>query len=418
MKTPPYNLQEEKMVLDPEKIKKDFPILNRKIHGKPLVYLDNAATTQKPLAVIEAIHHYYLNENSNIHRGVHTLSEQATLAYEGAREKIRAFIGAKETSEIIFVRGATEGINLIAQTYGRKFIGSGDEIVISTLEHHSNIVPWQILCEQVGAKLRVIPINDKGELLIEDLKKIINAKTKLMGITHVSNALGTIVPLKEIIKIAHEQNIPVVVDGAQAIPHLKVNVQELDADFYLFSGHKVYGPTGIGVVYGKKNFLEIMPPYQGGGDMISSVTFEKTEYNILPFKFEAGTPHIAGAIGLGVALDYLKTLDLEKVALYENELLSYALEKSSEMADLQIIGQSVDRAGVISFNLAQLHAHDVGTVLDRHGIAIRAGHHCAMPLMKRLGLEATCRVSFAVYNTKEDVDSLFKALQKTLEVLG
>ncbi|OGR81312.1 MAG: cysteine sulfinate desulfinase [Elusimicrobia bacterium RIFCSPLOWO2_02_FULL_39_32] len=406
------------MVLDPEKIKKDFPILNRKIHGKPLVYLDNAATTQKPLAVIEAIHHYYLNENSNIHRGVHTLSEQATLAYEGAREKIRAFIGAKETSEIIFVRGATEGINLIAQTYGRKFIGSGDEIVISTLEHHSNIVPWQILCEQVGAKLRVIPINDKGELLIEDLKKIINAKTKLMGITHVSNALGTIVPLKEIIKIAHEQNIPVVVDGAQAIPHLKVNVQELDADFYLFSGHKVYGPTGIGVVYGKKNFLEIMPPYQGGGDMISSVTFEKTEYNILPFKFEAGTPHIAGAIGLGVALDYLKTLDLEKVALYENELLSYALEKSSEMADLQIIGQSVDRAGVISFNLAQLHAHDVGTVLDRHGIAIRAGHHCAMPLMKRLGLEATCRVSFAVYNTKEDVDSLFKALQKTLEVLG
>ena len=418
MKTPPYNLQEEKMVLDPEKIKKDFPILNRKIHGKPLVYLDNAATTQKPLAVIEAIHHYYLNENSNIHRGVHTLSEQATLAYEGAREKIRAFIGAKETSEIIFVRGATEGINLIAQTYGRKFIGSGDEIVISTLEHHSNIVPWQILCEQVGAKLRVIPINDKGELLIEDLKKIINAKTKLMGITHVSNALGTIVPLKEIIKIAHEQNIPVVVDGAQAIPHLKVNVQELDADFYLFSGHKVYGPTGIGVVYGKKNFLEIMPPYQGGGDMISSVTFEKTEYNILPFKFEAGTPHIAGAIGLGVALDYLKTLDLEKVALYENELLSYALEKSSEMADLQIIGQSVDRAGVISFNLAQLHAHDVGTVLDRHGIAIRAGHPCAMPLMKRLGLEATCRVSFAVYNTKEDVDSLFKALQKTLEVLG
>ncbi|MBI2118583.1 MAG: cysteine desulfurase [Elusimicrobia bacterium] len=418
MKTSRLNLQEEKSVLDPEKIRKDFPILNRKIRGKPLVYLDNAATTQKPLAVIEAIHHYYSSENSNIHRGVHYLSEQATLAYEGAREKIRDFIGAKETSEIIFVRGATEGINLIAQTYGRKFIGSGDEIVISTLEHHSNIVPWQILCEQVGAKLRVIPIDDKGELLIEDLKKIINAKTKLIGITHVSNALGTIVPLKEIIKIAHEQNIPVVVDGAQAIPHLKVNVQELDADFYLFSGHKVYGPTGIGVVYGKKNFLEIMPPYQGGGDMISSVTFEKTEYNILPFKFEAGTPHIAGAIGLGVALDYLKSLDLEKVALYENELVSYALEKSSEMPDLQIIGQPLDRAGVISFNLAQLHAHDVGTVLDRHGVAIRAGHHCAMPLMKRLGLEATCRASFAVYNTKEDVDSLFKALQKTLEVLG
>ena len=403
---------------DVAKIRQDFPILEQRVHGKPLVYLDNAATTQKPQAVIDAIQRYYSQENSNIHRGVHFLSERATEVYEGARLKAQRFLNASSTRETIFVRGTTEGINLVAQSYGRTFLKDGDEIIITAMEHHSNIVPWQILCEQVGARLQVVPINHDGELLLDEYRRLLNERTKLVSVAHVSNALGTINPVKQIIEMAHSYNVPVLVDGAQAVPHMKVDVQELDCDFYVFSGHKLYGPTGIGVLYGKEALLEAMPPYQGGGDMISLVTFEKTHYNILPFKFEAGTPHIAGGIGLGVAIDYLSRVGLEAAGAYEQELLAHATRSLCAIDRLRVIGTAKQKASVLSFVLEGVHPHDIGTILDREGIAIRAGHHCAMPVMQRFGVPATARASFAFYNTKEDVDALVQAMDKVIEVFG
>ncbi len=403
---------------DVEKIRQDFPILKEKVQGKPLVYLDNAATTQKPQAVIDTISQYYLTENSNIHRGIHSLSERATRAFESARLKVECFLNASDNREIIFVRGATEGINLVAQSYGRAFIKDGDEIIISTMEHHSNIVPWRILCEQVDAKLRVIPINDNGELLIDEYERLLNERTKLVSVTHVSNALGTVNPIKQIIEMAHRWHVPVLIDGAQAAPHLPVDIQTLDCDFYVFSGHKLFGPTGIGVLYGKADLLEKMPPYQGGGDMIRSVTFEKILYNKLPFKFEAGTPHIAGAIGLGTAMDYLSGIGLEQIAAYERELLAYATDALSDIAGVRIIGTAKEKAGVLSFIIEGVHAHDIGTILDYDGIAIRAGHHCAMPVMQRFEVPATVRASFAFYNTKEEVDALAKAIHKVIKVFS
>ncbi|HEY6971623.1 MAG TPA: cysteine desulfurase [Candidatus Angelobacter sp.] len=400
------------------KIREDFPILRQKVHGKPLVYLDNAATAQKPQAVIDAISSYYTSSNANIHRGVHALSEIATESYEHARAKLQRFINAAEAGEIVFVRGTTEGINLVAQTYGRANIGAGDEVVISALEHHSNIVPWQILCQQQGARLRVIPVNDRGELLLDEFEKLLGPKTRLVAIAHVSNALGTIVPLQKVVEIAHHRNLPVLVDGAQAVPHIAVDVRALDCDFYVFSGHKIYGPTGIGALYGKRALLEAMPPYQGGGDMISSVTFEKTLYNKLPYKFEAGTPDISGVIGFGAAIDYVTNVGLDRIAAHEHELLVYATEALSSIPELRIIGTAKSKAAVISFVLGDIHAHDVGTVLDQEGIAIRTGHHCAQPLMQRFGVEATARASFAMYNTREEVDALVEGIQKVREVLA
>jgi cysteine desulfurase / selenocysteine lyase len=403
---------------DVERVRQDFPILARKIHGKPLVYLDNGATSQKPRAVIDAIERYYAAENSNIHRGVHHLSERATAAYEGAREKVRRFVNAQREQEIIFVRGTTEAINLVAQSYGRTFLKEGDEIIISAMEHHSNIVPWQLLCEQVRARLRVAPINHDGELVIDEYHRLLNDKTKFVAITHVSNALGTIVPIKEIVKLAHERGVPVLVDGAQAVPHLKVDVQEIGCDFYAFSGHKMFGPTGVGVLYGRSDLLDSMPPYQGGGDMISLVTFEKTHYNVLPYKFEAGTPNIAGGIALGAAIDYLDGLDWPQVAAHEHDLLIYATHALSEIESLRIIGTAKEKAGVVSFVFDRVHAHDVGTILDQEGVAVRAGHHCAMPAMQRFGVPATTRASFAFYNTREEVDVLARAVRKVLKVFG
>ena len=404
--------------LDVENIRRDFPLLTQKIHGKSLVYLDNAATTQKPQAVIDRITRYYQEENSNIHRGVHSLSEKATQAYEAARAKVRGFLNASQDREILFVRGATEGINLVAQSYGRVFIKAGDEIVLSVMEHHSNIVPWQMLCEERGAALRVIPINDTGELGRDEYEKLLNERTKLVSIVHISNALGTINPVKQMIRSAHDRGIPVLIDGAQAVPHLAVDVQELDCDFYVFSGHKLFGPTGIGILYGKAGLLEQMPPYQGGGDMISSVSFEKTCYNTLPYKFEAGTPHIAGGIGLGAAIDYLNGIGMERIAAYEQELLAYATDALSGIPGMRIIGTAKEKAGVLSFILDGVHPHDIGTILDHEGIAIRAGHHCAMPLMQRLGVPATARASLAFYNTKEEIDLLVKGIHKVKEVFA
>ncbi|MBI2501400.1 MAG: cysteine desulfurase [Deltaproteobacteria bacterium] len=403
-------------MFDGEKIRRDFPILTQKINGKPLVYLDSAATSQKPKMVLEAILHYYEADNANIHRGVHTLSERATRAFEEARNKVQKFVGAKEGREIIFVRGTTEGINLVASTFGRTRIQAGDEILISTLEHHSNIVPWQILCQEKGARLRVIPINDCGELLMEEYQKLLTPKTKLVAITHISNALGTITPIHEIIRLAHERKIPVLVDGAQAVPHTKVDVREMDCDFYVFSGHKMYGPTGIGVLYGKAELLESMPPYQGGGDMISAVTFEKTTYNVLPYKFEAGTPDISGVIGLGTAIDYLEEIGIAPIAKHESELLQYATEALSSLEGIRLIGTAKKKACVLSFVMEGIHPHDIGTILDREGIAIRTGHHCAMPLMERLGVPATARVSFGLYNRREEVDRLLEGLKKVKEI--
>jgi cysteine desulfurase / selenocysteine lyase len=397
---------------DVEEVRRDFPILRENVHGKPLVYLDNAATSQKPQLVIETLQKYYSLENANIHRGIHFLSERATQAYEDARAKVRGFLNAAESREIIFVRGTTEGINLVAQSYGRKFIGEEDEIILSAMEHHSNIVPWQILCEQVGARLRIIPMNDDGELLIDEYERLLSDRTKLVAVTHLSNALGTINPIKQIIQIAHRGGVPVLVDGAQAVPHLKVDVRDLDCDFYAFSGHKLYGPTGVGVLYGKASLLDAMPPYQGGGDMIRSVTFEKTLYNVLPYKFEAGTPNIAGGIGLGAAIDYLSQVGLDLVTEYERELLDYATEAVSTITGVQIIGTAREKAGILSFVLEGVHAHDVGTILDQEGIAIRTGHHCAMPVMQRFGVPATARASLAFYNTREEVDALVGAIHK------
>ena len=401
---------------DVERIREDFPALSQFVFGKPLVYLDNAATTQKPQVVIDKIDSYYSLENSNIHRGIHYLSQKATDAYEEARVKIQKFINAKAFEEIIFVRGTTEAINLVAQSYGRTFLKAGDEIVISAMEHHSNIVPWQILCQQIGAKLRVIPINDDGEILLKEYEKLLTAKTKLVSIVYVSNVLGTVNPVKLMIEKAHRRGIPVLIDGAQAVPHTKVDVQELDSDFFAFSGHKIYGPTGIGVLYGKRELLEKMPPYQGGGDMISAVTFEKTLYNKLPYKFEAGTPHISGVIGLGAAVDYVAKIGLDKIAAYEKDLLEYATRALLKIPGLRIIGTAKDKASVISFVVEGVHAHDIGTILDNNGIAIRAGHHCAMPLMDRFGVPATARISLAFYNTRQEVDAVVRSLQQAIEV--
>jgi cysteine desulfurase/selenocysteine lyase len=399
-------------------VRRDFPILGRTVHGKRLVYLDNGATSQKPQAVIDALARYYREENSNIHRGVHFLSEQATAAYEAARRKVQTFVNAAHRDEIIFVRGTTEAINLVAQSYGRNSLKAGDEIIVSAMEHHSNIVPWQMLVEQTGARLRVIPINHDGELVLDEYRRLLNERTKFVSVTHVSNALGTVVPVKEIVAAAHERSVPVLLDGAQAVPHLKVDVQELGCDFYAFSGHKMFGPTGVGVLYGRRELLERMPPYQGGGDMISLVTFEKTHYNVLPYKFEAGTPNIAGGIGLGAAIDYLQGLSWPQVLSHEEDLLSYATEKLARIDGLRIIGTAKQKAGVLSFVFAHIHAHDIGTILDQEGVAVRAGHHCAMPVMQRFGVPATSRASFAFYNTREEIDVLANAIQKALKVFG
>lgn len=403
---------------DVRRVRNDFPLLKQKVHGKPLVYLDNGATSQKPKLVIDALTQYYSADNSNIHRGVHYLSERATAAYEAAREKIRTFVNARSVKEIVFVRGTTEAINLVAQSYGRAFLRQGDEIIVSAMEHHSNIVPWQMLCQQIGTRLRVIPINHDGELVVDEYRRLLNDKTKLVSVTHVSNALGTVVPIKEVVKCAHERGVPVLLDGAQAVPHMKVDVQDIGCDFYAFSGHKVFGPTGVGVLYGREQLLDAMPPYQGGGDMISLVTFEKTHYNELPYKFEAGTPHIAGGIGLGAAIDYLNSLDWEQIRAHEHELLTYGTEALSAFDRLRLIGTAKEKAGVISFAFDHIHAHDVGTILDQEGVAIRAGHHCAMPVMQRFGVPATARASFALYNTKEEIDTLVRGLDRVLRVFS
>lgn len=402
--------------IDVDKVRGDFPVLTREIHGKPLVYLDNAATTHKPAAVIDRIRTYYEAENSNIHRGVHLLSQVATEAFEQARRKVQRFLNARRSSEIIFVRGATEGVNLVAQTFGRSNVGAGDEIVISAMEHHSNIVPWQMLCEQVGARLKVIPMSEQGELKLDAFEKMLGSRTKLVSVVHVSNALGTLNPVEAIIDSAHAKGIPVLLDAAQSIPHLAVDVQALDVDFLVFSGHKVYGPTGIGVLYGKKEFLERMPPYQGGGDMISAVTFEKTTYNELPHKFEAGTPNIAGGIGLGAAIDYISDLGMARIAEYEAYLLEEATAVLGSLPEVKIIGTAREKASVVSFVLKGVHPHDIGTVLDREGVAIRTGHHCAQPVMDFYGVPATARASLAFYNTREELEVLVRGLKKALEV--
>jgi cysteine desulfurase/selenocysteine lyase len=404
--------------LDIEKIRADFPILAEQIHGKKLVYLDNAATSQKPKVVIDAITWYYEHDNANIHRGVHTLSVRATEAHDAARRTVKRFVNAGDIREVIFVRGATEAINLVAQTYGRVHIGAGDEVLITAMEHHSNIVPWQILCEEKGAHLKVAPINDRGELRLDEFEKLIGPRTRIVAVTQVSNALGTVNPLSEMIEMAHRRGVPVLVDGAQAVPHFAVDVQALDCDFYAFSGHKVYGPTGIGVLYGKAALLNAMPPYQGGGDMISSVTFEKTTYNHLPFKFEAGTPDIAGAIALGKALEYIGALGMDKVAAHEHQLLAYATSAVGAVPGVRLIGTASERAGVLSFVMEGVHPHDLGTILDQEGIAIRTGHHCAQPVMERFHIPATARASFAIYNTKEEVDALVEGIRKAHEVFA
>ncbi|MFK8068329.1 MAG: SufS family cysteine desulfurase [Gammaproteobacteria bacterium] len=401
-----------------ENWRKDFPILDQKVNGNDLVYLDNAATTQKPTAVIETISRYYSEINSNIHRGVHKLSQLATDEYEDTREKVRQFLNANSLSEIIFTRGTTEAINLIAESWGGSELQAGDEVIISAMEHHANIVPWQIICEKTGAKLNVIPMNDDGELLIDEYKKLINEKTKIVAVVHVSNALGTINPVKEIIEIARAHDALVLLDGAQAVAHMAIDVQELDCDFYVFSGHKLYGPTGIGVLYGKEKLLEKMPPYQSGGDMILTVSFEKTEYNDLPYKFEAGTPNIAGTIGLGSAIDYVSKIGFDAIATHENALLEYATEQLQSLPGFRTIGTAKQKASVLSFVIKGVHPHDLGTILDTEGIATRTGHHCAMPVMTYFGVPATARASFALYNTKAEVDVLKNGLIKTMEIMG
>ena len=404
--------------LDVNKIRADFPILAEKIRNKALVYLDNAATCQKPQAVIDSIVQLYSHDYANVHRGVHTLSVRATDKFEGARTKVKDFINAVSEKEIIFVRGATEAINLVAQTYGKANLKAGDEILITAMEHHSNIVPWQMLCEQTGAILKVAPINQQGELIYAAFEELLGDKTKLVSVVHMSNALGTINPVKKIIKAAHDKGIPVLLDGAQAIPHMTVDVQNLDCDFYVFSGHKLYGPSGIGVLYGKQALLEAMPPYQGGGDMIRKVTFEKTEYNTLPYKFEAGTPNIADVVGLGAAIDYINGIGMENIAAYEADLLDYATEKARQITGLRIIGEAADKGAILSFVLAKIHPHDIGTMLDSLGIAIRAGHHCAMPVMDFFEVPATARASFAMYNTKAEIDALMDGIKSLIEVFG
>jgi len=404
--------------LDLAKIRQDFPILHQQVHGRDLVYLDNAASSQKPVQVIDAISDYYRKDNANVHRGVHKLSQRATDAYEGSRSKVRGFLNAQSDKEIVFVRGATEAINLIAQSFVRPKLLAGDEILISHMEHHANIVPWQMLCEQTGAKLKVIPMTDVGELDLSTLDELLNERTKILAVGHVSNALGTINPIKEMIAKAHAKNIPVLIDGAQAVPHMVVDVQDLDCDFYVFSGHKMFAPTGIGALYGKQALLEDMPPWQGGGDMILSVSFEHTQYNELPYKFEAGTPHIAGAIGLGAAIDYMQDLGIAKIAQHEHDLLGAATEKVSAMDGVRIIGTAKDKASVLSFMIEGVHPHDVGTIFDQEGVAIRTGHHCAQPIMQFYGIPATARASFAFYNTMEEVDALVTSIKKVQELFA
>lgn len=404
--------------LDVARVRADFPILHQEVRGRPLVYLDSAASAQKPQAVLDALVRFYTHDNANVHRGVHLLSERATEAFEEAREKVRRFLKARESKEIVFVRGTTEAINLVAQTFGRKQVGPGDEVLITGLEHHANIVPWQLLCEQQGATLKSVPVNEHGELVLDAVDALLTPRTRILALTHVSNALGTVVPVKELIRRAHAKGVPVLVDGAQAVTHFPVDVQDLDCDFYAFSGHKLFGPMGIGVLYGKKELLEAMPPYQGGGDMILSVTLEKTVYNRIPYRFEAGTPDVAGAVGLGAAIDYLEALGLEAIAAHDRELLAYAEEALGAVPGIRILGRASERSGVVSFVMQDIHPHDIGTILDREGVAIRTGHHCAQPLMKCFGVAATARASLALYNTREDVDALVRGLHKVREVFA
>ena len=405
-------------MLDIQKIRQDFPILHQQVNERPLVYLDNAASSQKPIQVIDAVADYYRKDNANVHRGVHRLSQRATDAYEASRSKVRNFVNAQSDKEIVFVRGATEAVNLIAQSFVRPKLNAGDEILISHMEHHANIVPWQMLCEQTGAKLNVIPMNLEGELDLSTFDELLTDKTKILAVGHVSNALGTINPIKDMIAKAHAKDIPVLIDGAQAVPHMEVDVQDLDCDFYVFSGHKMFAPTGIGALYGKQDLLEAMPPWQGGGDMILSVSFEHTQYNELPYKFEAGTPHIAGAIGLGAAIDYMQGLGIANLAQYEHDLLVAATEKVSAMDGVRIIGTAKEKASVLSFMIEGVHPHDVGTIFDQQGVAIRTGHHCAQPVMQFFGIPATARASFAFYNTMEEVDALVMSIQKVQELFA
>jgi cysteine desulfurase/selenocysteine lyase len=406
------------MTLDLSAIRKDFPILDQEVNGHPLVYLDNAASSQKPVQVISAVDAYYRHDNANVHRGVHRLSQRATDAYESARNKVRGFINAQSDKEIIFVRGATEAVNLVAQSFVRPMLSAGDEILISHLEHHANIVPWQILCEQTGAVLKVIPMTEVGELDLSNIDQLLNTKTKVLAIGHVSNALGTVNPVKSLIQKAHAKSIPVLVDGAQAVPHMQVDVQDLDCDFYVFSGHKMFAPTGIGALYGKQALLEDMVPWQGGGDMILSVSFDKTIYNELPYKFEAGTPHISGAIGLGAAIDYMQTIGVANIAQHEHDLLVAATEKVQALEGVRIIGTSKNKASVLSFMIDGVHPHDVGTIFDQEGVAIRTGHHCAQPVMQFYGIPATARASFAFYNTFDEVDALINGIKKVQELFA
>jgi len=401
---------------DVQRVREDFPILHQMVHGKPLVYLDNAATSQKPLAVIEAEGRFYEQDCANIHRGIHVLSERATKAYEEVRGKVQHLLNAPEARQIVFVRGTTEAINLVASSYARKNLQPGDEVVITAMEHHANIVPWQMLREEKDVVLRVAPIDDRGELVFEEFEKLLGPRTKFVSVTHVSNVLGTINPVRELVRAAHRWNVPVLVDGAQAAPHLKIDVQELDCDFYAFSSHKVLGPTGVGALYGKVQLLESMPPYQGGGEMISSVSFERTTYNTIPYKFEAGTPNIAATIGLGAAIDYVNRRGIENLARQEHELLVYATERVSQIPGVRIIGTAREKASVVSFVLDGVHPHDIGTVLDQEGIAVRTGHHCAQPLMERFKVPATARASLAFYNTKEEIDTLVKAIEKVKQI--
>jgi len=404
--------------LDVERVRADFPILKLKVNGKPLVYLDNAASSQMPQAVLDRWVRYQTTEHSNIHRAVHYLSETATAEYEAARRKLTAFINAKEEREVVFTTGTTDAINLVAHGYGRKFIGAGDEIVLTTLEHHANIVPWQMVAEEKGARLRVVPVNDRGELIFEDYLKLLGPRTRLVGVGHVSNALGTINPVREMIAAAHERGIPVLVDGAQAAPHMQLDMQALDCDFYAFSGHKMFGPTGIGVLYGKAAWLEKMQPYKGGGDMILSVTFEKTVYNVIPGKFEAGTPPIAAAIALGAAADYIAGIGIDRIHAHETDLLDYATDRVNRLPGVRIIGTAEKKAAVLSFAVEGVHPHDVGTLLNEEGIAVRTGHHCAQPVMQRFGIPATSRASFALYNTHAEVDALVAGIRKVQKTLG
>jgi cysteine desulfurase/selenocysteine lyase len=405
-------------VFDVERLRRDFPALDQQVHGHPLIYFDNAATSQKPLEVIDAERDFYLRDCANIHRGVHELSERATRKYEGARDKVRRLLNAREAREIVFVRGTTEAINLVASGFGRRLLRPGDEVVITFMEHHSNIVPWQILRDENGVVLKVAPINDAGELIWEEFEKLLGPRTRLVSVAHVSNVLGTVNPVKRVTAAAHALNIPVLVDGAQAAPHLKVDVQDLDCDFYCLSSHKIFGPTGVGVLYGKASWLEALPPYQGGGDMIRSVSFEKTLYNVIPYKFEAGTPNIGATIGLGAAIDYVNRVGLEAIGRHEHQLLEYATERLSQIPGLRIIGTAREKAAVMSFVLEGIHPHDIGTVVDQEGVAIRTGHHCAEPLMERFGVPATARASFAFYNTRGEVDRLVAAVEKTKKLLG